>query len=114
MSAEHYDDATYQKQRKAVWFATGVMAVATIGEVTAALSWYHIFPNGGMTWLLNILFVVMSAIKAFFIVGEFMHIKYETRALTVSILAPTMFLVWFIIAFVLEGQSWNVMRHFWQ
>lgn len=85
------------------------MAVVTIAEVAVALTW----PEGWNRMVLNLLFILMSAAKAFFIVGEFMHLKYELRALVMSILAPCLFLVWFIIAFIMEGQSWLQLRNLW-
>lgn len=109
MAAGHLDEATYKKQRSAVWRATVIMAVVTIAEVGVALLLGEAMPR----MLLNLLFILMSAAKAFFIVGEFMHLKYEVRALVISILAPCLFLVWFIIAFMMEGSSWLELRNFW-
>lgn len=109
MAAGHLDEAAYKKQKRAVWVATGIMAVVTIAEVAIALSW----PEGWSRMVLNLLFILMSAVKAFFIVGEFMHLKYETRAFVISILAPCVFLLWFIIAFALEGQSWFDLKNAW-
>mgnify|MGYP006251460563 FL=1 len=55
-----------------------------------------------------------SLLKAFFIVGEFMHMKYETRALALTVLVPTVFLIWFIIAFLWEGAEWMNNREMWE
>lgn len=109
MASGHFDEATYLKQRRAVWVATGVMAVVTILEVGVALTMGEMLPR----MVLNLLFILMSAVKAFFIVAEFMHLKYEVRALVISILAPCLFLIWFIIAFMMEGQSWLDLRTLW-
>lgn len=108
---EHHvlDDVTYKHQVSAVWKATGIMAVVTVVEVAMALVW----PEGWSRGVLNLLFILMSAMKAFFIVGEFMHLKYEVRALALSILMPLLFLVWAIIAFGLEGESWLNLRTIW-
>lgn len=108
---EHHllDDVTYKSQVRAVWVATGIMAVVTIVEVAMALMW----PEGWSRMILNLLFILMSVMKAFFIVGEFMHLKYETRAMAMSILMPLLFLVWAIIAFGWEGESWLNLRTIW-
>lgn len=105
----HLSDEAYKRQKAAVWRATIIMAVVTVLEVTAALNW----PDGWPRMLLNLLFILMSAVKAFFIIGEFMHLKYEVRALIISIIAPCFFLIWFIIAFMWEGSSWLHLREFW-
>lgn len=109
MAGGHHDNAAYEKQKKAVWVATGIMAVVTIAEVAVALSW----PEGWSRGILNLLFIMMSAVKAVFIVGEFMHLRYETRAMIISLLAPCLFLIWFLIAFMMEGESWHALRSFW-
>ncbi len=108
---EHHllDDVTYKSQVKAVWVATAIMAVVTVIEVGMAINW----PEGWSRGLLNLMFIFMSAMKAFYIVGEFMHLKYELRAMALSILMPLLFLVWAIIAFSWEGDSWLNLRQFW-
>ena len=98
MAAGHNDNAAYEKQKRAVWVATAVMGVVTIAEVAIALSWPESWGRG----VLNLLFILMSAVKAVFIVGEFMHLRYEMRAMMISILAPCLFLIWFLIAFMLS------------
>jgi cytochrome c oxidase subunit IV len=106
---EHLGEEAYQAQKKAVWRATGILAVVTVVEVTCALLLQHTLPRPA----LNLLFILMSAIKAFFIVAEFMHLKYEFRALAISILAPCFFFIWFVIAFMMEGASWLSLRQLW-
>ncbi|QQS31061.1 MAG: cytochrome C oxidase subunit IV family protein [Sphingobacteriales bacterium] len=105
--AHTYDAQVYKSQVNAVYRATVWLAIITIIEVAAALVWMNIFKDhSGPRLLLNSFFIAASLLKAYFIVGEFMHIRYETRALTITILAPTFFLIWFIIAFLWEGQEW--------
>jgi len=106
----HLDQATYQKQVKAVWVATAWLSVITVVEVVAALLWLYMVDPGTSKWLLNTFFIAASLLKAYFIVGEFMHVRYETRALALTILVPTVFLIWFIIAFLWEGTAWQEAR----
>lgn len=105
--AHTLDPQVYKSQVNAVYRATVWLGIITIVEVAAALTWMNVFHDGGgPRMLLNSFFILASLLKAYFIVGEFMHIRYETRALTITILAPTFFLIWFIIAFLWEGQEW--------
>lgn len=53
--------------------------------------------------LRNSIFIVLTLFKAFFIVGEFMHLKHETKSLIWTILVPTALLVWLLIALITEG-----------
>ncbi|MBK8353133.1 MAG: cytochrome C oxidase subunit IV family protein [Saprospirales bacterium] len=46
---------------------------------------------------------MFSLAKAAYIIGEFMHLKYEKRVFMLSIGLPLAFLVWAIIAFGVEG-----------
>lgn len=110
--AHSYDIETYNSQVSAVWRATLWLSIITIVEVAAALLWiYKIDPSGTKPkMLLNSFFIVASLLKAYFIVGEFMHVRYETRALALTILAPTVFLIWFVIAFLWEGHEWKIDR----
>lgn len=114
MSHEELSVEQYNSQVKAVWRATVILSVVTIGEVAAALLYMNAFPDGGgPRMLLNIGFIMLSLAKAYFIVGEFMHVRYETRALTLTILVPLTFLIWFIIAFIWEGVEWKNNRNIW-
>jgi cytochrome c oxidase subunit IV len=54
--------------------------------------------------------IIMSLVKAYFIVYEFMHMKYEVPGLVRSVLLPTLLLIWAIIAFFQEGSTWKRYR----
>ncbi|MBD2768169.1 cytochrome C oxidase subunit IV family protein [Hymenobacter sp. BT664] len=51
----------------------------------------------------NSIFIILTIFKAFFIVGEFMHLKHETKGLIWTILVPISLLVWLLVALVTEG-----------
>ena len=51
------------------------------------------------------LFVGLTLVKAFYIVSEFMHLKYEVKVLIWSILIPTIFVVWLLLALLIEGEG---------
>lgn len=48
-------------------------------------------------------FLLLTIVKAFYIVGEFMHLKHEVKSLIWSILIPTIFVVWLVVALMVEG-----------
>ena len=99
-------DEAYKAQKKAIWQATGIMAVVTILEVAVAIYMKDTLPQA----VISLLFIFMSILKAFYIMGEFMHLKYEKRSLVLAILVPFLFLIWGVIAFIWEGGSWAAMR----
>jgi cytochrome c oxidase subunit IV len=53
--------------------------------------------------LRNTIFIILTILKAFYIVAEFMHLKHETKGLIWTILIPTSLLVWLLVALVTEG-----------
>lgn len=53
--------------------------------------------------LLTSLFVILTIVKAFYIVSEFMHLGHEEKSLKWSIILPLVFVVWLIIALIYEG-----------
>ncbi len=49
------------------------------------------------------IFVIMTLVKAFYIVWEFMHLGHETKGLKWTIIAPPLFVIWLLIASLMEG-----------
>ncbi|MFD1816184.1 Cytochrome C oxidase subunit IV [Pseudarcicella hirudinis] len=49
------------------------------------------------------IFAGMTIVKAFYIVGEFMHLKHEVKTLIWMILVPTVFVCWLLVALMYEG-----------
>ncbi len=86
-----------------------ILAVVTIIEVLVALTGkgYIIEGYHAPRFLMNSLMIIMSLYKAYLIVFEFMHMKYEARGLVLSVLLPVLLLVWAIIAFLYEGDAWK-------
>jgi cytochrome c oxidase subunit 4 len=69
---------------------------------------------GGMHFPKILMILVMtgfSIFKAWFIVSEFMHLGHETRGMAMSVILPTLLLVWAIIAFLWEGDAWRGNRN---
>ncbi len=103
MSHAHHDSAPSlhvhpkdpAKIRK-IWFTAGILAFVTAIEFgVAAMALPKI-------WAITI-FVVLTFVKTFYIVGEFMHLKYEVKVLIWSIVLPVMFIIWLITALLMEG-----------
>ncbi len=76
-----------------------ILAVVTAIEFAFALNW----PDGTSRLMLNILFVVLTIVKAFYIVAEFMHLSGEVRSLRWAIVFPLIFVVWLLVALLVEG-----------
>ena len=50
-----------------------------------------------------VLFIVLTIVKAFYILGEFMHLSHETKALVRSLLIPLPLI--FLLIFILLYES---------
>ena len=81
---------------KRIWKVAGILLFLTLIEFVFAFT----MPRG---WLLYTIFVVLTLIKASYIMLEFMHLKDETKTLFWSIFLPLILLVWLIVALLKEG-----------
>lgn len=79
-----------------VWMTALILAVVTAVEFVCAFT----MERG---YFLTSIFVLLTFVKTFYIVGEFMHLKYETKMLIWSIVLPVMFIIWLIVALLMEG-----------
>ncbi len=87
---------------KKLWTVAGILGIITAVEFLVAFT----MPHGPLK---TTIFVVLTIVKAAYIVGEFMHLRYESKVLMWAILIPTGFVVWMLVAFVYEGMK---MTHF--
>lgn len=115
---------SYEEQKKLVMKGLKLLAIVTITEVFLALlfnghivSSFHKSHISASKWVTMGLFgiyglamVGFSLYKARFIVYNFMHLGSEVRGLRMSVLLPMLLLVWAIIAFFQEGNSWGKSR----
>ena len=106
---------SYEEAKKFVFKGLWLLAAVTLVEVVVSLFGKgHIIEGaekwGWVAWVAGIIIAVLSIYKAYFIIYEFMHMGHEVRGLRLSVLLPTLLLVWAIIAFFQEGSSWNKRR----
>jgi cytochrome c oxidase subunit IV len=85
-------------QTKAIWRTFWILLAITALEFLIA---FQVSPEHKLTKAG--IFIVMTIVKAFYIIGEFMHLKHEVKSLIWTILVPVLFVVWLIIALVYEG-----------
>ncbi|MCH8904946.1 MAG: cytochrome C oxidase subunit IV family protein [Bacteroidetes bacterium] len=94
------------KSTRGIWIVFTILLVVTVSEVFLALWW----PGSWPALVLNFIFIIMTFTKAFYIISEFMHLKYEVKNLIVSLIVPMTLFIWFIIAFLADGNSWLIYR----
>lgn len=97
-TVHEHDENAGAEQRKAIWRTFWILLVITALEFAIAFTLH-----AGL--LKTSIFVGMTIIKAFYIVGEFMHLKHEVKSLIWTILLPCIFVVWLLLALMMEGGS---------
>jgi cytochrome c oxidase subunit IV len=55
--------------------------------------------------------VILMLAKAFYIVAYFMHLKHELRNMIMTIVVPLALFIWFITAFLYDGNSFRNLRN---
>lgn len=103
---------TYEASKSIALKTILILAGITIFEVLVALLGKGYLVEGVHfpPILVGGLMIVMSIVKAWLIIFEFMHMKYEVPALVKTVLLPLLLLVWAVIAFLYEGDYWNKSR----
>ena len=90
---------------------TVILSVITIIELGMGLGMYAIPMAAGLKLFLKGVIVILSLAKAFYIVGVFMHLGEEVKNLIMTIVVPLLLFIWFIAAFLYEGNSWKNLRN---
>jgi cytochrome c oxidase subunit IV len=103
---------TYGESKSLATKTIVILGVITVAEVLIALLGKGYLKDGFEMngALLGGIMIIMSVVKAYLIIFEFMHMKYEIPGLVKSVLLPTLLLVWGAIAFTWEGSYWNNSR----
>lgn len=99
---------SYEESKKVVFKGLKLLAVITMIEVGLALVGNgHIIEGFHLSKLIMYpLMISLSIYKAYFIIFEFMHMKYEVKGLAWAVLLPMTLLIWAMISFFSEGNKW--------
>lgn len=100
----HHGDAQSPESKaqvKRIWKVTGILSVITIVEVL-----FGLLGSGIPLGILNTLFLVLTIVKAAYIVKVFMHLGDEKKNFVYFVLMPLVLFVWFIISFLMDGAHW--------
>ena len=98
MHSEGQEHVIAPAQTKAIWRTFIILLIATCVEFAIA---FGLPPE--MKYTRISIFVVLTIFKAFFIVGEFMHLKHEVKVLIWAVLFPVITIAWLLVALLLEG-----------
>ena len=89
--------------KKRIYKTTIVLSVITIIELGFGYLLYATDFSHGLDLAFKGVIIILSLAKAFYIVSVFMHLGDEIRNLIMTIVAPLLIFIWFIIAFLYDG-----------
>jgi hypothetical protein len=108
----HTDDNTFKSKVKKT---TILLSVITIIELAIGLLIYNMHKGGNPNELLVLMFkgmvCILTLAKAYYIVSVFMHLGDEIRNMIMTIVVPLLLFIWFITAFIWDGNSYKNLRN---
>jgi cytochrome c oxidase subunit 4 len=94
---------------KPIWRTFWVLLGITMVELTLAT--IHLKTEFPPKYVLNGIYLILTLAKAFYIIAEFMHLRHELKTLIMSLAFPAMLFIWFLIAFLWDGNSFKNLRN---
>ena len=97
----HHSEEEGVKMRKKIWFVTALLTVITIVEVALG----SLIKQSSPSWpVIKILFIILTLIKAGYIVLSFMHLGHEKKSLKYIVLVPyILFILYLLILLLTES-----------
>jgi cytochrome c oxidase subunit IV len=105
-SAEHSGGGT-----KEILRVTLILTVLTIVELALGF-WMMGMPlESTLRLTVKGAIIILMLAKAFYIVAYFMHLKHEIRNMIMTVVVPLTLFIWFITAFLYDGNSFRHLRN---
>lgn len=100
---------------KRIWKTFWLLSIITIIELGIGLAIYNIHkgdhPNETLVMAFKGMVCILTLAKAYYIVSIFMHLGDEIRNMIMTIVVPLCLFIWFIIAFLWDGNAWKHLRN---
>jgi cytochrome c oxidase subunit 4 len=105
-AAGHGEHETMTKKK--IWKVFYILLGITCVEFFLAL---YLAPHYQISshWI-NPIYIVLTLFKAFYIVGYFMHLKFEKLDMALSIIVPILFIIGLILVLTNESHYWIDLR----
>lgn len=106
----HHSEEAGKKIRKKIWVVTAILTIITAIEVALGAMVHQDSPNW---WMVKLLFIGLTILKAGYIVLTFMHLGDEKKMLRYVILVPYfIFIIYLIFIAITEANAvhntWSV------
>jgi cytochrome c oxidase subunit 4 len=87
------------------WILLGITCVELIVGMFIAPRFHS------LKLMFNILYMILTGAKAFYIIAEFMHLKHEIKNMIMTVAVPALLFIWFLAAFLWDGNSFRNLRN---
>lgn len=94
-----------------IWKTFWLLLIITVIELGLGLLMYAIALPDWVNLFIKGVVVILSLAKAFYIVSIFMHLGDEIRNMIMTIVVPLLLFVWFIGAFLYDGNTYRTRRN---
>jgi cytochrome c oxidase subunit IV len=103
---EHLEHTETPKDMKSqIWKTFWILFAFTIVDI---ILYFILLSNHSM--LKNWVFIILGVVKAYYIVGIFMHMKFEKKSLMYMIVVPMVFVIFLVALMLVEGDFTNLLR----
>lgn len=111
----HHEPHSTEEFNRRIRKTTILLSVITIIELIIGLTIYNIHkgehPNTMLVLMFKGVVCILTLAKAFYIVSIFMHLGDEIRNMIMTIVVPLMLFIWFISAFLWDGNAYRTNRN---
>lgn len=94
----HHSEEEGKSMRKTIWIIFWVLLAVTTVEVSLGLTWKGM----GLAWgFVKWTFIILTLVKAYYIVAYYMHLKHEYKNFIYMVALPYIVLVAYLIIMAL-------------
>ena len=108
--SQHHDNIAHEEHghgegmdKKGIWRIFFVLLALTAVEFLIALGFVHHWQILAKGALVNTIYIVLTLVKAYYIVAYFMHLKFEKIGLQLALTVSFVFIIYFIVLMLVEG-----------
>jgi len=115
ISSEAGIPVNHNEGTKHIWKTFWILSAITVAELVIGLSIYTIHkgaePNHTLVLFFKGMVCILTLAKAYYIVSVFMHLGNEIRNFIMTIIVPLTLFIWFIVAFLWDGNAWKNLKN---
>ena len=112
---ENISEVTYHHEPSEgtgrIWKTFWILLIITMIELGLGLLMYATDFSHWVDMFIKGVIVILTLAKAFYIVSIFMHLGDEIRNMIMTIAVPLLLFVWFIAAFLWDGNEYKNLRN---